>query len=330
MDIDRLLRSLRLPAFSVFAFFFAHPAQADGGPLPGSPVADKCMSDPAAPTMPAIVTGTDAWARLYIHPNHPALCAGPEEGNCKHKGYVMRGDSVLIGDACGEWRFMAYRGAKTRTIGWVEKSLYASDHPSMPSDNPLSSVERKSFDAACREAAKLLNERRQSLQEPDSTPVLPSALSNSKSMDDLPRGLGTAGANLYLWDIVVSDARILGRPFKALSYSSAGPTHHFELWDHGFTVQFEIPKSFFPVAETEQLEDYCFDSRYDNGYRAEDLVQLLGHPYYMRVPISNNCIKLYGFPRSLKPYPACVLEEYANGYVALTTPENDEMQHGAP
>ena len=288
------------------AFMVVGVTQAFAQPVP----TDNCKTDPPLPTTPAIVEGDDPLARLYIFPKHPALCRGAEEGDCKHKGYVLTGDSILVGTPCGEWRFVSFQGKKSRATGWVESSLYASARPPSSGGGGLPSGREKSiFDAACHEAAKLLNEWHATTEHPDLPPVLPSALTNATPVNQLPNATGAGVGDMYVWDIVVADARISGRAIKAVGYSSNGSLHDrfLELWDPSFRTQFRIPKHFVVCTESISVQcDTCLDSDYDDGYRSEDLVQLLGKPYFMRVPRRRNCIKLYGF-LTTGATPACAL-----------------------
>ena len=58
--------------------------------------------------------------RLYLHPDHPALCRSPDEGACKATSYIVSADAVAVGSNCGAWSYVQYLGRKGFTQGWVE------------------------------------------------------------------------------------------------------------------------------------------------------------------------------------------------------------------
>lgn len=69
----------------------------------------------------AAVTG-DTGARAYIHEQYPAQCATSESDACKSHAYVLSGDVVAVGKACGAWAYSQYIGQKRVTIGWIASS----------------------------------------------------------------------------------------------------------------------------------------------------------------------------------------------------------------
>ncbi len=252
---------------------------------------DKCMVAPLPPTTPMVLAGQPK-ARLYIHPKHPGLCGDPESKDCKPKGYVLTGDRISVGERCGDWVYMAFEGKKTRTLGWVDSSLYASSPPP-----------EQSLNAACGEAAKLFN---QWLNNPEpAQTIIPSALSNKQDADVLPAGTG-GGGGPNVWSIKIADAHIAGKPIKGISYGSGGTCHDdsLELWDPDFKKQITIPTN-----GTDDL-NAPVDPGDATGYSYEDLVLLQGKPYFMHVPRSTNNVKLWAFQPDMTATPMCEVARF--------------------
>jgi hypothetical protein len=71
-----------------------------------------------------VVTG-DPNARLYLHPQHPAGCAGNPGTSCQATIYIVTGDRVSTGDTCRDWTAMEYHGKKRDFYGWVQSNRLA-------------------------------------------------------------------------------------------------------------------------------------------------------------------------------------------------------------
>jgi hypothetical protein len=84
----------------------------------------KSAFDGIQPLQYATVKG-DSGARLPFHPEHPSLCASPDEGMCKEKAYVVPGDTVAVGNTCGTWSYAQYLGKENVIVGWVESTRLA-------------------------------------------------------------------------------------------------------------------------------------------------------------------------------------------------------------
>ncbi len=69
----------------------------------------------------ATVKGSST-ARLYLHPEHPALCASADEGKCKATAYVIGRDRLTVGNTCGDWAYVQFNGKKSVSRGWAELS----------------------------------------------------------------------------------------------------------------------------------------------------------------------------------------------------------------
>jgi hypothetical protein len=261
------------------------------------PIAEeKCATEPPTPETPAVVTGF-AGERLYIFPKHPSLCANADSTACKPKGYVLPGDQVLVSEACGNWSFMSFRGKKSQTSGWIAPQFTKGADPGA---SPAYSSSHQSPIAACEDAA---NRMTAWLNRPDTQDqMLPSALSNSVSMDKLPAASGgnTAGSNV--WSITVSDARAAGTAIKAVSYGSGGTCHDqsIELWDPTFQKQIVIPTS-----NIDESTNGPSDPGDDSGYSSDDLVELQGDAYFAHITRSVSIVKLYRFSHDLTATPAC-------------------------
>jgi hypothetical protein len=90
--------SLTAPAFaieSVYAGASVCPAMADRAGF--------------TPYKSQVVTGF-VGQRLYLHPKYPDDCADLAPAECKPSAYVVAGDKVAIGDACGTWRTVKFAG----------------------------------------------------------------------------------------------------------------------------------------------------------------------------------------------------------------------------
>jgi len=59
-------------------------------------------------------------ARLYLHPQHPAACAGDVGTSCPVTIYIVTGDSVYTGETCHGWTAVKYQGKTRDFYGWVE------------------------------------------------------------------------------------------------------------------------------------------------------------------------------------------------------------------
>jgi hypothetical protein len=64
----------------------------------------------------------DAQERIYLHPQHPDACRPKSSGFCKPTAYIIAGQNVSIGNTCGDWTSVRYRGKQHDSFGWVESS----------------------------------------------------------------------------------------------------------------------------------------------------------------------------------------------------------------
>jgi hypothetical protein len=123
----------------------------------------------AAPVDPAsfasrgsqIVSGFLA-QRLYLHSQHPDACNA-----CKAAAYIVSGDRVSVGDVCGTWTAVKFRGKSREYYGWVQSDRLVNVSDSGPLDStskrvvysPLKSLrpEKTSFaaDAGLCDAVRL-------------------------------------------------------------------------------------------------------------------------------------------------------------------------------
>jgi hypothetical protein len=79
-----------------------------------------CATETAELSAHVANVNSERGGRLYMHPKHPALCASPDEGQCKARAYIIPGDRVTLGDECEGWTWVKYQGAMSSTVGWVE------------------------------------------------------------------------------------------------------------------------------------------------------------------------------------------------------------------
>jgi hypothetical protein len=261
--------------------------------------AEKCTTDPPTPEAPAVVTGF-AGERLYIFSKHPSLCANADSPACKPKGYVLPGDPIIVSEACGNWSFMSFRGKKSQTTGWIAprftKGADPGASPALPSSD-------HSLIPACEDTASRMNAW---LNRPNATDhMLPSALSNSVSIDKLPTASGATAAGPNVWQITVSDAQVAGIAIKALSYDAGGTCHSqsLELWDSKFQKQIIIPTS-----SIDESTNGPSDPGDDTGYSSEDLVKLQGDAYFAHITRSASIIKLYRLSHDMTAAPVCEIE----------------------
>src|ERR1700722_17463248 len=82
-----------------------------------------------------------AGKRIRLYRKHPALCPSGETRACDGKSYLVPGDAVDIGTACGDFVRVRYAGKSRVSIGWIDKmSLTARSSTGDPGDF-LSAIE---------------------------------------------------------------------------------------------------------------------------------------------------------------------------------------------
>lgn len=246
-----------------------------------------------------IVTGAPG-ERLYLHLEFPGTAAGSSASGSS--GYLVSGDRVAAGDACGTWTSILYQGKKRAYVGWVESARLAEVPDGAPTPASAVSNPPKPLPPACAEAARKLDDW---LTRPEASRIIfPSALTDSVSVDKFPEGIDSESAG-FAWSIEIADAHIHGKLIKAVSYASGGTCHDqsLELWDPALKAQILIP-----TGRTDPDTNYPTDPGDATGYSSEELAELRGNPYFVHIPRSVDHVKLYRITPELKAIPACEIE----------------------
>lgn len=275
-----LLLSLRVWAFLLSAAFFGPVAFAQEVSMP------SCASSSPTPSHVVTVPGFPA-ERLYIHPTHPGLCSRADDHRCDSSAYVISGDRLTVTESCANWSFVSFDG-KRKVTGWVATGhLPRIDLPGETLPEPqLAETVAKSTHPACLEAETLMN---QGLVTGHGH--LPSALTGTKSLAELPPGVGPGGQT---WSGSESDVRIQGRALKAVGYGSGGTCNDnsLELWTPDFKKRITVVSSNVDGAD-------------DGGYSSETLVRLADRPYFAHIARSDRSVTLIGFDKNLSSNAVC-------------------------
>lgn len=73
--------------------------------------------------LPEATVKGNAGVRLYLHPEHPSLCASADEDSCKAIAFLSPKDQVTVGNICGTWAYVWYPKKKSELVlEWVEAS----------------------------------------------------------------------------------------------------------------------------------------------------------------------------------------------------------------
>jgi hypothetical protein len=259
-----------------------------------------CATHPPRPDSPAVVTGSPG-ERLYIQPQHPSLCKDVQSGTCKAKSYVLTGDAVRVAPECDNWVFMSFAGKKATTSGWVAPQRVTS-----MSNDTLSAIgagaSATRLPTACTEAEGKLNDW---LNRGDrQAPALPSGLTNSIRVEKLPPGTGDDTGGMNVWNIVVSDAQVGGKPIKTVGYGSGGTCHGdtLELWDTNYKNRIKIPTS-----DLDDSTNSDVDPADSGDYASEELVRFGGETYLAHIARGARYVKLYQLKSNMTALPACDL-----------------------
>lgn len=271
----------------------------------------ECALHPDEPANVAVVPGFPE-QRLYIYGKNPLLCSGSPEA-CTPTAYVVTGDTLLATASCDGWSYVRYKGKRT-TIGWVASTALGIE-PGAPSPQPTSPSASKVGDAVdpvCLVAQRLLNSE---LKNPNfgQQPLLPSDLGNRTSVSSLP---GHPEKEISVWDRAISDVTIRGRHLKAVTYGSGGTCHDdsLELWDKALSRRFPIAGS---NADPDDNED--------DGYSSEDIVALVGKPYFVHYSRSARTVTLMSFSRSLASTEVCRISQVATRQEAVRVDRDQEV-----
>jgi hypothetical protein len=290
MAATRASTMLTFPRVRRWWLFFAAPgmlatiASAQDASMP------SCASNPPIPAHVVTVPGFPA-ERLYMHPTHPGLCSRGDDDRCKSNAYVISGDRLTVSESCADWSFAIFDGKK-KVAGWVATDhLPRIDLPEGAVAAPqLAETIARSAHPACREAETRLNQRLLTGHGD-----LPSALSGTEPLSELPEGVGPDDRT---WSRSESDIRIHGHALKAVGYGSGGTCsdNSTELWTPDFKKRISVAGS-------------NVDGANDGGYSSETLVRLVDQPYFAHMTRSARSVTLIGFNRDLSTRAMCKVTE---------------------
>jgi len=293
---DEVAQAMDAARYDLTKSLVAHGASSRGVDLRVRPPAywgASCAKDKPAWKRDGDVAEVTGEAKLFMHPDYPATCAARDSA-CEGKTFLIQGNRVTLGVACGTWTDVQFQGRDGTSWGWVESARL------VPIKTKVSALEIDTppvpAPSVCSVASGNLGEGGVSADKPlnplpefplNFQPLAWEQASKLQKPDD------------YVSRDEFADATIDGQPVEVVHGTMDGncPSKNIEIWSPKFDNKLYVADS--------NLDDSKLDDSSEH-LRAYD-----GKTYLERDQQGGSTIWLYNLDRNFSPRLQCELSREA-------------------